>query len=166
MNSSGFSRATGLIGLPPIARRLLGHDGRQPVDRLADAVEAAADHVLRHAQARHVLDQVDGGRGEVDARGLLEDLQDRVLLRHLDDLAAALAPGPVDDPHDGVVREVGGVLEEQEGARDVADLGVFLLEQVLGHGGFPASGGDGEGAVERGEDLVAVGVELGLLDVA
>jgi hypothetical protein len=94
------------MGAPPMGRRV-GDDGGQAVDGLADAVEAAADHVLRHAQAGDVLDQVDGGGGEVDARGLLEHLEDRELLRDLDHLAAAHAPGAVLDADDGVVARSG-----------------------------------------------------------
>src|SRR5690606_15815874 len=107
---------------------LVGHYGRQPVDGGAGAVEAATDHLARHTEPGDVLDQADGGAGQVDARGLLEHLEHRVLLGDLDDLATALATVAVDDLDDGVVAQVWCVLQEQQRAGDVTDLAVLLLE--------------------------------------
>src|SRR5690606_18209301 len=76
---------------------LVRHHWWQPVDGRAGAVEAATDHLTRDTQSRDVLDQADGSAGQVDARGLLEHLKDRVLLRHFDDLTAAFAAVAVDD---------------------------------------------------------------------
>src|SRR6056297_2963627 len=131
-----------LLGLPPrdgVDRRaadrqpLVGDDLGQAVDRLADSVEAASDHLLADAEAGDVLDQADRGRGEVDARGLLEHLEHGVLLADLDDLPAADATRSVLDADDRVVAQVGCVLEEEQRAGDVADLAVLLLEKVLAH---------------------------------
>ena len=79
----------GIDGRSDDRQPLFGDERRQSVDRLAQAAEPAADHLLGYPEPRHVLAQADRGLSQVQPGRLLEDLDHRVFLGHLDHLAAA-----------------------------------------------------------------------------
>ena len=70
----------------------LGQNFRPAVDRAAEAVENAAEHVLAHAEFHRAAEEADAAVREVDARGALKELHERVALVDLEHLAAALSP--------------------------------------------------------------------------
>ena len=76
---------------------LLGQNLRAAVDRAAEAVEDAGEHILRDAQLHAAPEEADAGVGEVDAGRGLEELDQRVAAVDLQHLAAALfAAGKLD----------------------------------------------------------------------
>lgn len=103
-------RENGLIGMPgdassvseTSARRrrsrartvdvevLLSQDARTLVDRLARAVEDAAQHVLADGDAEGVAAKLDARLAGINARRALKDLHDGALARHFEHLASAL----------------------------------------------------------------------------
>ena len=72
----------------------LGDDRRAAVDRLAGAVEHAAEQLGRDVDLRDLFEEADLVSGDVDAARALEDLDDGDVARDLEHLAGALACRP------------------------------------------------------------------------
>ena len=89
MKSAGCSREYGLIGEPVMSRRVSGMTGRAAVDRLADAVEDAAEQLGRDLDLGDLFEEADRRAVDVDALRALEDLDDRDVAGDLEDLAAS-----------------------------------------------------------------------------
>ena len=68
---------------------LLWQDLRSPVDRPAEAVEYAAQHVLGYAQLHRTAQEADFAVGEVDAGGCFKELYQRIGSVDFKHLAAA-----------------------------------------------------------------------------
>ena len=105
---------------------LLGQDLRSTVDRPAEAVEYAAQHVLGYAQLHRPAQKTDFTVGEVDACGCFKELYQRIGTVDFKHLAAAgLAVGQF-DLAELVVGDIFNLLHQHQGAGDFFYRTIFF----------------------------------------
>ena len=104
----------------------LGQQGRTAVNRLAHAVEHAAQHVGGHAQLQGMAQKTNGGVPQVDAGGAVKQLHHSPVAIDLQHLAAAYLPVMEPDLRQFVVGDALHVFHHHQGAGNFVNGTIFL----------------------------------------
>ena len=136
MNLRGYSRAVGLIGSPFTSIISSAIGGGSAVDRLAQAVEDAPEHLDADAELERLAPEPHARFGDGEAGRPLEHLDDRrSLARSRASTPRRTCPLRIDDFRELVIADVMDALDEDEGTVHLADADVFspLSESLFHH---------------------------------
>ena len=122
----GIVPRSGIHGQAVDVHVLVGQQRGAAVDRLAHAVEHAAQHIGGYAQLQGVAQETDLGVPQVDAGGGVEQLHHGPVAVDLQHLAAADLAAVELDLRQLVVGDALHVLHHHQGAGDLVDGTVFL----------------------------------------